>query len=117
MVLIYSLGIFTLISIGIYYFIWKDRLNDKNNLEKDWQTFLKYESLNDIKGIAICGDKLIWNRYLLPEQLDAIIDVVKSKVSSFPELKILENNAFNKKLHFDRPLPSPGSSGGIKQSW
>ena len=78
----------------------------KRILEKDWQSFLKYESLDDIKGIAICGDKLIWNRYLLPEQLDAIIEVVKSKASSFPELKILENNAFNKKLHFDRPLPS-----------
>ena len=117
MMLFYSLGIISLVSIGIYYFIWKDKLSDKKKLEKDWQKFLKSESLNDIKGIASNGDKLIWNKYLLTEQLDQIIDVVNSRISDFPELKKLENNAFNKKLHYDRPLPYPGSSGGKKQSW
>lgn len=117
MILFYSLGIISLILLVIYFFIAKDRLNDKMNLEKDWQRFLKSEYLNDIKGIAFYGDKLIWNKYLLTEQLDKIIDVVNLKVSEFPELKKLENNAFNKKLHYDRPLPYPGSSGGKKQSW
>lgn len=112
MILFYSLGIISLISIGIYYFIWKDKQNDKNNLDKDWRRFLKSISLNDMKGIASNGDKLIWNKYLKTEQLDKIIEVVNSKLSDFPELKELENNAFNKKLHFNRPLPYLGSSDG-----
>ena len=116
MILFYTLSIISIIAIGIYYFMWKDRLNDKRNIEKDWQKFLKSESINDIKGIASNGDKLIWNKYLQDKQLDKIIDVVKNKVSDFPELKKLENNAFNKKLHYNRPLPYPGSSGGKKQS-
>lgn len=117
MILFYSLGIISLISIGIYYFIWKDRLNDKRCLEKDWQKFLKSDSLNDINGIALYGNKLIWNKYLLTEQLDKIINVVDSRITDFPELKKLELNALNKKLHYDRILPYAGSSGGKKQSW
>jgi hypothetical protein len=104
MVLIYSIFIIFLISLGIYYYIRKDRQRDKNNLEIDWKNFLKSESLNDIKGIVNYGDKLIWNKYLLNEQLDKIIDVVNSRVTNFPELKKLENNAFNKKLHYNRIL-------------
>ena len=117
MVLIYSLVILFLVTIIIYYFLWKDRLQDKKNLEKDCQRFRKSVSINDIKGIAIHGDKLIWNTYLRKEQLKEIIDVVDLKVSNYPALKELKNNAFNKKLHYDRIIPCPGSSGGIKQSW
>ena len=117
MTLFYSLGIFSLVAIGIYYFLWKDRLNDKKNLEKDWQKFLKSESQNDIMGIASNGDKLIWNKYLLSEQLNKIIEVTNSRVIKFPELKKLANNAYNKKLHYTRTMPTSGSSGGIKQSW
>lgn len=104
MILIYSIFIIFLFSLGIYYYIWKDRQRDKNNLEIDWKNFLKSESLDDIKGIVNYGDKLIWNKYLLNEQLDKIIDVVNSRVTNFPELKKLENNAFNKKLHYNRIL-------------
>jgi hypothetical protein len=88
-----------------YYYIRKDRQRDKNNLAIDWKNFLKSESQNDIKGIEIYGDKLIWNKYLLNEQLDKIIVVVNSRVANFPELKKLENNAFNKRLHYNRILP------------
>ena len=104
MILIYALVVIVLVAIIIYYFLFKDRLNDKNNLEKDWQRFLKSESLNDIKGIAANGDKLIWNTALQAKQLDKIIKVVKARVSKYPELKKLENNAFNKKLHQKRPM-------------
>lgn len=117
MILFYTLGIICLILIGIYYFIWKDRLNDKRCLEKDWQNFLKSDSLNDVEGIALNGNKLIWNKYLLTEQLDKIINVVDSRITDFPELKKLELNALNKKLLYDRILPYAGSSGGKKQSW
>lgn len=117
MILFYSIGSLLLISVGIFILILKDRINDKKNLDKDWQNFLESESLNDIKGIAFYGNKLIWNKYLLNDQLNKIIDVVNSRVSDNPELKKLENNAFNKRLHYDRILPYPGSSGGKKQSW
>ena len=117
MTLLYSLGIILIFSIIIYFFIRKDRLNDKRNLELDWENFLKSESLNDIKGIAENGDKLIWNKYLLNEQLDKIISVVNLLVSDFPQLEKLKLNAFNKKLHYNRTMPESGSSGGIKQSW
>jgi hypothetical protein len=105
MVLIYSIFVIFLISIVAYYYIRKDRQRDKNNLAIDWKNFLKSESQNDIKGIEIYGDKLIWNKYLLNEQLDKIIVVVNSRVTNFPELKKLENNAFNKRLHYNRILP------------
>ena len=105
MILFYSLGFTFLVLIVIYNFVWKDRIRDKNNLKKDWQKFLNSESLNDIKGIAQNGDKLIWNKYLLNEQLDKIIDVVNLRITEFPELKKLENNAFNKKLYYKRTLP------------
>ncbi|WP_320814113.1 hypothetical protein [Flavobacterium sp.] len=105
MILFYSLGFIFLILTVIYNFVWKDRFRDKNNLKKDWQKFLNSESLNDIKGITENGDKLIWNKYLLNEQLDKIIDVVNLRITEFPELKKLENNAFNKKLHYKRTLP------------
>lgn len=104
MVLIYSIVIIFLISLGIYHYIRKDRQRDKNNLAIDWKNFLKSESQNNIKGIVTYGDKLIWNKYLLNEQLDKVIDVVNSRVANFPELKKLENNAFNKKLHYNRIL-------------
>ncbi len=29
----------------------------------------------------------------------------------------LHVDAYNKKLHYSRTLPSPGSGGGIAQSW
>ncbi|BCY29189.1 hypothetical protein [Flavobacterium okayamense] len=86
MILIYSLGVILLIGILIYYLIWKDRLNDKLNLDKDWNKFLKSVELNDIKGIASNGDKLIWNKYLKSEQLNTIIKVVDLRVSNYPEL-------------------------------
>jgi len=117
MVLIYSLIIISLIFIGIYYFIWKDRIKDRNNLDLDWQMFLKSEDSNDIKRLDYYGNKLIWNKYLQSEQLEKIINVVETRISDYPELKKLENNAYNKKLHYDRIFPSPGSSGGKKQSW
>ena len=117
MILFYSLGIISLVSIGIYYFIWKDRMNDKKNLDRDWQRFLKSESLNDIKRIASNGDKLIWTKYLLTEQLDKIIEATNSRVTKFSLLKKLANNAFNKKLHYNRTMPGSDSSGGIKQRW
>ncbi|ARV14976.1 hypothetical protein [Polaribacter sp. SA4-12] len=104
MVFFYVLGCISFVAIVIYFFIYKDRLNDKNSLEKEWQRFLKSESLNYIKGIAANGDKLIWNTALQSKQLDKIIEVVKARVSKYPELKKLENNAFNKKLHQNRPL-------------
>ncbi len=110
MILFYSLGIISLIVIGIYYFIWKDKLNDKKRLEYDWQKFLMSVSENDIKGIAAFGDKLLWNNYLQGEQLNKIIHVVKTKISDFPELIKLEENARNKKLHYDRSLPYLGST-------
>ena len=117
MILFYSLVIISLISIGIYYFIWKSKAKDKRNLDKDWQEFLKAESINNIKGIASNGDKLVWNKYLQIKHLDKIIEVTNSRVDKFPVLKKLANNAYNKKLHYNRTLPEAGSSGGIKQSW
>lgn len=114
--ILFYLGIISLVIMVIYYFIRKDRLNDKKNLDNDWQKFLKSESLNDVKGIAFNGDKLIWNKYLLSAQLDKIIEVTNSRVEKFPELKKLVNNAYNKKLHYNRTILQSGSSGGIKQS-
>ena len=104
MILIYSLVVIFLVTIVIYYFLWKNYQQDKKNLQNDWEKFQKSVSENDIKGMAINGDKLIWNKHLL-EQLNEIISVVDAKISNYPELKKLQNNAFNKKLHYDRVIP------------
>uniref|UniRef100_UPI00404AAC2E hypothetical protein n=1 Tax=Flavobacterium sp. TaxID=239 RepID=UPI00404AAC2E len=104
MILFYSLGLIFFVLTIIYYYAWKDSLRDKNNLKKDWQKFLNSESSNDIKRIAKYGDQLIWNKYLSNDQLHKIIDVVNLRITEFPELKKLENNAFNKKLRYKRTL-------------
>ena len=105
MILIYSLIAIFLISTTVYYFLWKSYQQDKKNLQNDWEKFQKSVSENDITGIAINGDKLIWNKHLLVEQLNEIISVVDSKISNSPELKKLRNNAFNKKLDYNRVFP------------
>ena len=105
MILIYSLVTIFLVTMVIYYFLWKNYQQDKKNLQYDWEKFQKSVSENDSKGMTINGDKLIWNKYLTKEQLEEIITVVDSKISNYPELKKLKNNAFNKKLHYDRVIP------------
>jgi hypothetical protein len=112
-ILFLSIGILVLIVLIIQYFLWKD----KNSLNYYWQKFLDSESNNDMRGLKFNGEKLIWNKYLKNEQLEKIIDVVNSRVKNYPTLKRLANDAYNKKLHYDRILPQSGSSGGIKQSW
>ncbi|GAA4803793.1 hypothetical protein [Litoribaculum gwangyangense] len=115
--LIIALIVIVVGGILIQYFLWRDRINDRRVLDKHWNKFLKSESLNDIKGIAFYGDKLIWNKHLTKEQLKKIIELANSKVARYSELDKLKNNAYNKKLHYDRIFPRSGSSGGIKQSW
>ena len=105
MILIYSLIAIFLVTMVIYYFLWKNYQQDKKNLQNDWEKFQKSVSENDSKGMAINGDKLIWNKYLTKEQLEEIITVIDSRISNYPELKKLQNNAFNKKLHYDRVIP------------
>ncbi|WP_299106720.1 hypothetical protein [uncultured Winogradskyella sp.] len=117
MVLFYVLGSIVFIALTGYFFLFKDRFKDKENLEKHWRQFLKAKSLNDIKGIDIYGTQLIYNKFLLANQLEEIISVVNSKILDFPELKKLKEATFNKNLHYNRTLLYPGSSGGKKQSW
>lgn len=105
MILIYSLIAIFLVTMVIYYFLWKNYQQDKKNLQNDWEKFQKSVSENDDKGMAINGDKLIWNKYLTKEQLEEIITVIDSRISNYPELKKLQKNAFNKKLHYDRVIP------------
>ena len=94
-----------LVGVLIQYFLWKDRTNDRKVLDEDWNKFLKSESLNDIKGIALNGDKLIWNKHLTKKQLDKIIEIVNSRVARYSELEKLKNNAYNKQLHYNRTSP------------
>jgi ATP-dependent Zn protease len=115
-ILFLSIGILILIAIIIQYFLWKDRMKDKNSLNHYWQKFLESESNNNVRDLKFNGEKLIWNKYLKNEQLEKIIDVV-NRVKNYPTLKKLANDAYNKKLHYDRILPQSGSNGGIKQSW
>ncbi|MCF7559766.1 hypothetical protein L3X39_03885 [Sabulilitoribacter multivorans] len=115
--LLIAVSVIVLVGILIQYFLWRDRTNDRKVLDEHWNKFLKSESFNDIKGIAFYGDKLIWNKHLTKGQLEKIIELVNSKVARYSQLEKLKYNAYNKKLHYDRPLPESGSSGGIKQSW
>lgn len=114
-----SNGIIIIVAVGIQYFLWKNRKNDKKSIDIDWQKFVAAESKNDHFNIKLYGNRLIWNKYLKKEQLEKIIEVANTRKTNFPdaELDQLANNVLNKKLHYDRNLYESGSSGGIKQSW
>ena len=92
-------------------------MQDKQTLPENWDKFKAAIAKNNIYEIKYFGDKLIWNKYLKQYQLTKIIEIVDSKIERYPELEQLKLDAFNKQLHYDRPLPSSGSSGGKKQSW
>ncbi|WP_340154722.1 hypothetical protein [uncultured Winogradskyella sp.] len=112
MILFYVLGFILFIALIGYFFLFKDKLKDQENLKNHWQKFLKVKSLNYISGINVYGTQLIYNKFLLTKQLEEIISVVNSRISDFPELKKLKEAAFNKKLHYNRTLNYPGSNGG-----
>ena len=112
-----TLGIIVLLASIPYYFIFKSERKDKELIDSQWKNFLRAVDKNNISEIISYGDKLIWNKYLKRDQLSKIIEVVKLRIDNYPELEKLKLDAFNKKLDYDRILPSPGSSGGIKQSW
>jgi len=107
------------LGILIRIFIWRERQKDKRNIDLHWQKFLLAEKRNDLHYLKLYINKLIWNKFLKKEQLDRIISTLKERNNGFtdPVLEKLANHAFNKKLHYDQTLASPGSSGGIKQSW
>jgi len=116
-VLFITLGLVVLIGIIIQFFLWKNRKKDKETLNHDWANFKRAIDKNATSQIILFGEKLVWNKYLTRNQLTEMIDVVNQKLERNPQLKELSLDLFNKKLHYDRTLPYPGSSGGIKQSW
>jgi hypothetical protein len=101
--------------IGIQVFLYLSRIKDNREIDKDWETFVNAVEVSDIDLIQIYGYKLIWNKCLKQEQLTYIKSTLDRL--SYPELEHLKLSVFNKLLHYNRILPSPGSSGGIKQSW
>ena len=117
MEILYILGSLFLICIVGYYLIYSDRKRDRKNLDKDWENFLKSAERKDVSGLNKYEKNLIWNKYLKSTQLDKLIETVDLLSEKSPGLEKLKNLAFNKKLHYDRTLPYPGSSGGKKQSW
>lgn len=117
MILFITLGLICLGIILVQYFLWKSRAKDKETIHSDWESFLKASSKNNIQELNYYGDKLIWNKYLKQKQLSEITRIVDSKIKVYPELEQLKLNALNKQLHYNRILPTSGSSGGIKQSW
>ncbi len=116
-VLFFSLGVISLIALGIHYFLWKARKKDKEMIDKDWIRFKSAVAKNNISEINSYGKRLVWNKYLNKVQLVEMIDTIDERVKKYPELKELSLDLFNKKLDYESILPYPGSSGGIKQSW
>lgn len=117
LVLFYALGIILIATIVIQYYLWRDRKKDKNCIEDDWQKFLDAVSRNNNDELIRVSEKLIWNKYLKVTHLDIMLKIIENEIEENDKMKELYNKLKNRKLHYDRPLPSPDSSGGKKQSW
>lgn len=96
------------IIIAIRYFLWKSSQRALLIIDQDWEGFLKASASSNINRINLFGGKLIYNKHLKQAQLEKIIEVVDEHFEKFPELEDLKLKAFNKKLHYDRPLPTQG---------
>ncbi len=116
--------VFTLIIIAIValmivlnFFVLRKYKRDMDKIDDQWNAFLEAVDREDVDKIQLYGDKLIWNTDLKQEQLSTIKEVVELHLEDNPALEQLKLDAFNKQLHYDRNIPSPGSSGGKPQSW
>ena len=94
-----------IIWVGIYFYSWKIKENQKNALSKDWIAFNKAISTNDIPKIIEKGEKLIQNPYLTPEKLSKISAFINAKDISYPELQKLEKGVLNKQAEWRRTTP------------
>ena len=94
--------------VGIRLYLRKLSLKDKKELDPNWSAFIQAVDESNMANIDEYGSKLILNKHLTGTQLTKIIEVVDSNIEDFPELEQLKLNAFNKKLHYDRPLPTQG---------
>ncbi len=112
-----ALGITLMIAVGIQIGLYNMRKRQKlvyPELWKEFETAVKNDLYTDIISV---GNKLIYNKYLLQEHLTIIHQTAIKLEKEHTQFKSLRLNAYNKQLHYDRPLPEIGSSGGVKQSW
>ncbi|NVK66247.1 MAG: hypothetical protein HWE22_16770 [Flavobacteriales bacterium] len=112
-----ALGITLMIAVGIQIGLYNMRKRQKlvyPELWKEFETAVKNGLHTDIISV---GNKLIYNKYLRQEHLTIIHQTAIKLEKEHIQFKSLRLNAYNKQLHYDRPLPEIGSSGGVKQSW
>ena len=112
-----SLAVIVIIGVVINLGLYNMRKRQKRVYPALWQSFekaLEEEAHDDIISI---GNELIYNAHLLQKHLTIIHETAIELEKKDPKFESLRLNAFNKQLHYDRPLPEIGSSGGVKQSW
>lgn len=97
-ILFSTLGITIIIGIIIQYFLWQQRIKERNSIDKDWEDFLKASSNENIELIKLYVDKLLWNQYLKKEQLDKISTVVDSNLEQDSELEKIRLEIYNKRI-------------------
>ena len=103
--------------ILIQVFLYRDREKQKKLYPILWKEFEANVTFNAYADILKTGNELVFNKYLSQEHLTIIYELAIELEKRFPEFKSLRLNAYNKQLHYNRPIPSPWSSGGIKQTW
>lgn len=115
--LVISLAVILTVGVAINIGLYNMRKRHKRIYSELWQSFekaLEKEAHDDIISI---GNELIYNAHLLQKHLTIIHETAIELEKKHPKFESLRLNSFNKQLHYDRPLPGIGSSGGVKQSW
>jgi len=98
-------GLVFLLAILINLFIANSYKQQKENLDEDFEVFKTAIISNDIRLIKKVGNTLVHNKFLKQEQLKFISNEFEQRVDFDEEFKKLSLKAFNKQLHYDRPLP------------
>ncbi len=91
------------ISLVFHFLYKKKKTKEDSHYDSDLTKFYKAVDLKDIKGINHFGKLVIWNTNLKYTDLELIASKLRVLVKEYPELKKLENIAFNKKLGYDVP--------------
>ena len=112
-----AIGITLVIIVVVQLGLYNMRKRHKEAYPKLWDAFKKaVKEKNQLEIIRI-GNELIYNTYLLQEHLSIIHKTAIELEKKDAQFESLRLNAYNKQLHYNRPLPGAFSSGGVEQTW
>ncbi len=71
--------------------------------DSDWKKFEKAMQNKDVVGIDAYGNNVLWNYYLKPEHLDAMIKDLGELPKGKSKIRTLRKNCMNKRIDLNTP--------------